>query len=227
MKLSIIIPAHNEEMFIAETLKRISDLNLPYEKEVLVVDDGSTDQTFEILSKLKGIRILRHGKNLGKGAAIKTGIQASTGGWIIIQDADLEYNPENIPALLNVMSADTSAVYGKRSSKVWPKRGLHYVLGAKMLTYTINILFEASLSDAYTGYKLFNLKKVPRDLFLNLESSGFEFEAEITCKILSAKGIITEVPISYIPRSKKEGKHITWWDGLKGLWEIFKLRLRN
>jgi dolichol-phosphate mannosyltransferase len=226
-KISIIIPAHNEEKFIEKTLEKVMRTLLPWDTEIIVVNDGSTDETINILEKLSrkySFRLINHDKNLGKGWAIKTGIKNSSGNYLLIQDADLEYDPKNIPALLSKMDEDISAVYGKRSAKVWPKRGIHYVLGAKLLTFAINALYGSKLEDSYTGYKLFNLEKVSKQMLENLESSGFEFEAEVTCKILKNKGKILEVPITYIPRSREEGKHIGAKDALIGLLTICKWR---
>jgi glycosyltransferase involved in cell wall biosynthesis len=225
MKLSIIIPVHNEENYIGEVLERIFALQLFCEKEIVVVNDGSTDNTSKILEKLSEVnnfKLLKHEKNLGKGQAIKTGLGECTGDLIIIQDADLEYNSNDIPLLLNKMSSDISAVYGKRGSKRWPKRGYYYIIGAKILTITINILFGGKLTDTYTGYKLFNVSRIGIDLLKNLKSTGFEFEAEVTCKILAQSGKIVEVPINYIPRSKNEGKHIGLKDVFKGLFIILE-----
>jgi dolichol-phosphate mannosyltransferase len=229
MKLSIIIPVHNEEKFIQETLSKVFGVALECEKEVIVVNDGSTDGTAQILkevAKKYDFKLMTHGTNRGKGSAIKTGLELATGDAIIVQDADLEYDPKNIPALLAKLDPSIWAVYGRRSGKVWPERGLHYILGAKLLTWAINTLYDSSLHDTYTGYKLFNLEKV-LELLRSLKSTGFEFEAEITCKILKAGGEIIETPIDYIPRSVAEGKHIGWLDGVKGLLTIIGFRFRK
>ncbi len=225
MKLSIIIPVNNEEKCVAQTIEKISKVLLPVEKEIVIVNDGSTDKTFKILEELKSIynfKLINLEKNQGKGHAIKSGLKEITGNYLLIQDADLEYDPIDIPKLLGKIDKNTSAVYGNRGIKKWPKKGYHYILGAKMLTTLINILFKTKLKDVYTGYKLFNLEKVNLQ---NLTSSGFEFEAEVTCKILKNKGKIVETNISYNPRNKKEGKKIKFRDALKGLLTIVKNRL--
>jgi len=225
MKLSIIVPAHNEERYIAKTLEQVFAIELPGEKEVVVVNDGSTDNTKNILADLAknyNFKLREHDKNQGKGAAIKTGLEIVTGNLIIIQDADLEYSPRDIPALLSAINENISAVYGMRNSKIWSRT--HYVLGARILTSVINILYGVKLRDTYTGYKLFNLNKIDLNLLKNLISTGFEFEAEVTCKILRNKGYIAETPISYYPRNKKEGKHIGPKDAFRGLWTILKCR---
>lgn len=225
MKLSIIIPAHNEGRYIEEILRRVSNINLNIKKEIVVIDDGSTDATSKILETLKekyNLKLLRHEKNLGKGRAIRTALGVITGDLVIIQDADLEYPPEDMPKLLAAMNKKVVAVYGSRSARKWPKFGFHYVLGAKILTLMINVLYGAKLTDVYTGYKLFNLDKINVDLLKNLKSEGFEFEAEVTCKILQNKGKIVEVPINYNPRNKEEGKHIGFKDAVLGFFTILK-----
>lgn len=229
-KLSIIVPAHNEEKYIEETLRRIFLFSTTFEKEIIVVDDGSSDGTMGILEKKRGENgfiLLKHEKNLGKGRAVKTGLGAATGDLCIIQDADLEYLPEDIPKLLEAADEEVSAVYGMRSARKWPKFGFHYVLGAKIMTLLVNILYGSRLHDVYTGYKLFNLRKVDMSMLRNLKSEEFEFEAEVTCRILEKRGIIREIPINYAPRDKKEGKHIGWKDAFLGVFTIFRCFLRN
>jgi len=219
MRLSIIIPAYNEEAFISKVLEKVFSIPSSIEREVIVVDDGSRDGTLQILGSLKpkyNFKLISHEKNLGKGAAIKSGIREALGTHMIIQDADLEYDPREIPKLLEKMDESVWAVYGSRPSRIVPERGAHYIMGAKLLTLTINLLYGAHLKDAYTGYKLFNLEKMNKETFLNLRSSGFEFEAEITCKILKNKGRIIEVPIEYTPRGKSHGKKINFKDAIRG-----------
>lgn len=223
MKLSIIIPVHNEEKSIEKILEKIFSIDFSCEKEVIIINDGSDDNTEKILSQLikkHDFKLLEHKNNLGKGTAIKTGLKIINSDLVIIQDADLEYDPNDIPILLNNMTNELSAVYGKRGYNKWPQRSFYYVLGAKILTHMINILYDENLTDTYTGYKLFNINKIGIDLLRNLQSTGFEFEAEITCRILANKGKIKEVPISYIPRNKKEGKHIGFKDAFKGFLTI-------
>jgi len=227
MKLSIIIPVHNEELSIEEVLSKVSALPIQ-DKEIIVIDDASSDRTGRILielNKTMDFKLLHHLKNQGKGAALNTGFGYATGDLIIIQDADLEYDPADIPSLLEKMGENTAAVYGNRGIKKWPKRGFHFVLGAKILTTTINILYGSRLKDVYTGYKLFNLKRIGPHFLKNLSSTGFEFEAEVTCKILGLRETIIEIPISYTPRSKAEGKHIGWTDAVRGFYTIILCRL--
>lgn len=224
MRLSIIIPAFNEEKTLAELVRKVQQIFLPgYEKELIIIDDGSTDRTPELITHLSqemSIKSFRHQRNLGKGAAVRTGIREATGDSIMIQDADLEYDPKNYGKMLEALE-EADAVYGNRGVKTWPQRGFHYVIGAKFLTWTVNVLFAARLRDLYTGAKVFKsaaLKKI------NLESTGFEFEAEVTCKLLKTGAIIVEVPIEYQPRSLAAGKKIRLKDALKGFWTILKCR---
>jgi len=244
MKLSIIIPAHNEQATIKQVLKKVMSVNIAprpgsgpssaWEKEVIVINDGSSDATKTILEtippflsgRLKvGVLdfvVIHHEKNLGKGAAIQTGLKRATGDYIIIQDADLEYDPADIPNLLSLILNGEShhiAVFGARGHKAYPERGFHYVVGAWVLTTFYNLLFNQRLTDLYTGYKL-----IPTGILksLNIHSAGFEFEAEVACKLAKRGVIIKEIPIHYQPRNKNQGKHIRFVDAVKGLWMIIK-----
>lgn len=230
MKLSIIIPAHNEEATIVEVIKRVLAVKLSgWEKEIIVVNDGSTDQTGAIINQTFGIRPIHHKVNLGKGSAIQTALKSASGEYVVIQDADLEYFPEDLPKLLNVLPEGRAvnselspiAVFGARGYKAYPERGFHYVVGAWLLTFTFNLFYRQRLSDLYTGYKL-----IPTQLFkaLNIQSKGFEFEAEVACKLAKNNAILKEISINYKPRSKAQGKHIGFFDAFKGLWKIIVLR---
>ena len=228
MKLSIIIPVHNEAKFVTETLKRVYQVSLNVDKEVIVIDDGSTDGTGEILADLHGkynFTLVRHTTNLGKGMAFRTGFNIATGDFVIIQDADLEYHPKDIPKLLERIDDDNSvAVYGDRGQSKWPKFGYHYVLGARFLTIVFNILYGQKIKDLYTCYKLFR----PNDIIkMNLQSTGFEFEAEVSCQFVRNGGKILEVPIDYFPRDKNQGKHIGLKDAFWGLFTIIKYRFSH
>lgn len=227
MKLSIIIPVYNEKRTIEEVLKRVEQAStLNYEKEIIVVDDCSSDGTSDILEKLKkkfNFVLVRHDKNYGKGKAIKTGLKKVTGNFVLIQDADLEYDPNDYENLLKLADKRV-VVFGSRNINPTGKGYPHYVLGVKILTFLFNLLFKSKLTDIYTCYKLFPanlIKSIP------FESSGFEFEAEISARILKRGYQIKEVPIRYYPRKFKEGKKIRPSDGLKGLWTIIKFTLRK
>jgi glycosyltransferase involved in cell wall biosynthesis len=225
MKLSIIIPVHNEERFIAETMRQVFGALSNVEKEVIVVNDGSSDGTADILAdmnKMHDFITIAHESNCGKGEAVKTGIKRATGELLIIQDADLEYNPADIPKLLaRITNGGRVAVYGNRGTRKWPRFGFHYVLGAKILSMLFNILYRQNVKDLYTCYKLFRREDV---VSMNLQSTGFEFEAEVSCKFVRSGGSIFEVPIDYTPRNKKQGKHIGFMDAVSGFFTIIRYR---
>lgn len=225
-KLSIIIPVLNEEKTVGTVLEKINELVIPeWEKEIIVVDDGSQDSTnaqiqnAEFQFKIPNLTILSHAASRGKGAAIKTALESVTGNYVIIQDADLEYDPLDIPLLLQKIKEGAQVVYGSRN--LHPDRSgyIHYVWGAAFLTWLVNFLCRGKLTDVYTGYKV-----IPSSLLreLKLESRGFEFEAEVSVKILKKKTKIAEAPIRYYPRKFSEGKKIKFVDGLKGLASIIK-----
>ncbi len=214
MKLSIIIPVYNEEKTIEEVLKRVKRAPcLNYEKEIIIVDDGSTDN---LKLREPSAKIVRHRQNLGKGAAIRTGLGLASGEAVIIQDADLEYDPEDWQKMLKKFDGE-SAVYGSRNINPKRKGYFHCVLGVKFLTGLTNLLFQAKLTDIYTCYKLMPLEIIKS---LDLKSNGFEIEAEMTAKLLKKRVKIKEVPISYNPRQFKEGKKIRVKDGIIGFWTI-------
>lgn len=221
--LSIIIPVFNEEKTIEKVLEKVLAQEIgDWQKEVIVVDDDSSDGTAQKLKPFfDRIRVFKHGQNQGKGVALRTGFSAARGEAIIIQDADQEYDPADWPRLLKTLeeNPELSAVYGSRELNPERRGYWPYVLGVRFLTFLINLLFGSSLTDAYTGYKLFQAEAIKS---INLESSGFEIEAEMTAKILKRGGQIKEVSISYRPRSFSEGKKIRAKDGLKGIWTILK-----
>ncbi len=227
-KLSIIIPVLNEKATLFKVLEQVIQASvLDFEKELIVVDDGSTDGTRELLDEIKdkySLVVLKHKKNRGKGQALRTGFKKATGQAIIIQDADLEYDPNDYQKLLGVFNRTKAVVYGSRNINPERRGYYHYVLGAWVLTKVNNLLFKSKLTDTYTCYKLF-----PADLIksINLKSRGFEIEAEITAKILKRGNQIREVAISYNPRKFKEGKKIRFKDGLKGLWTTVRYRIRG
>ncbi|MDD5627327.1 MAG: glycosyltransferase family 2 protein [Patescibacteria group bacterium] len=226
MKLSIIIPVFNEENTIAKILEKVQQASsLNYEKEIIIIDDGSSDRTLTILKTLKNqlpLRLIHHSKNLGKGRAIRTALNKAEGSLILIQDADLEYDPEDYKVLLRSRNKDTPVVYGSRNLKPKQEGYLCCSLGVQILTGITNLLFRAKLTDIYTCYKLLPLTLARS---LNLRTNGFEIEAEITAKILKRGIKIKEIPIHYYPRTFAQGKKIRFQDGLKGLWTILKCRL--
>ncbi len=232
MKLSIIIPVFNEKKTIIKVVGRVSKAIIPdFDKEIIIVDDGSTDGTVNELKKIKeDFKIIYHGKNQGKGAAVRTGIKKATGDYIIIQDADLEYNPEQIKLLTGkVVKENAKVVYGTRLNRMphlnkeERRRSfiLHY-LGNRFLSLITSLLYGQWITDMETGYKLFPRKALKN---IKLNAKGFEFEPEVTSKLLKQGFDIKEVSITVMPRGYDEGKKInTVKDGIKAFWYLLKYR---
>ncbi len=223
IRLSVVVPVYNEEQTIAELIRRVQAA--PVQREIIVVDDCSTDGSRAILDRLAGedLRVIHHARNMGKGAAIRTGLRHATGDCVIFQDADLEYDPMDYPKLLApIARGEAQVVYGSRfMGKHQGMLSLHR-WGNKFLTGLTNLLYNAKLTDMETCYKCFRADIIRS---ITIESDRFQLEPEITAKILK-KGIpILEVPISYAGRTFHEGKKITWRDGFSAIWTLLKHRI--
>jgi glycosyltransferase involved in cell wall biosynthesis len=222
--LSVIVPVFNERSTVAELIRRIRAVQLPVDIEVIVVDDGSSDGTDKVLTALgdSTVRVIDHEYNRGKGAAIRTGLAAARGDLVLIQDADLEYDPFDWPRLLDpILRRKAQVVYGSRfTGERKNMLPLHW-LGNRFLSLVTNVLYSSTLSDMETCYKMFDRRVLEG---ITIESDRFDFEPEITAKILRRGYRIYEVPISYAGREPDEGKKITWRDGFGALRALIKFR---
>ncbi|HOK55969.1 MAG TPA: glycosyltransferase family 2 protein [bacterium] len=225
MKLSVIIPVFNEEKTIMKVVEKVK--KVPFEKEIIIVDDGSNDKTREILKNLKdkNIKIIFKEKNEGKGMAIRKGLEYITGDVVVIQDADLEYEPMDWLKMIKLIEEKKAeVVYGSRILGKGKKSSLFFYLGGRILSILANLLYNAQITDEPTCYKMFK-KDVIKSI--NLKCKGFEFCPEVTAKVRKKGYKIYEVPIHYNPRTIKEGKKIRLKDGIIGIWTLIKYRFIN
>ncbi|HEX6967651.1 MAG TPA: glycosyltransferase family 2 protein [Micromonosporaceae bacterium] len=227
MKLSILMPVFNEEERIADAVKQALSVNYPCEIELIIVNDGSRDRTGEILDSFDDarVRVITHPRNAGKGAAIRSAVDGAEGDYMVILDADLEYDPQDIPRLLEpVLDGRATVVYGNRTFGSHSAYSFWYVIGNKVVTTVANVLFNSYIGDLETCFKL-----MPVALYrsLDVRSPGFGMEAEITAKLLRRRIRPYEVPISYRARGREEGKKITWKDGVEAVWILTRERARR
>jgi dolichol-phosphate mannosyltransferase len=230
LKLSVVIPVYNEKSTIQKVIDKVKQA--PVDKEIIIVDDGSNDGTKDLLNNIAkedsgniDITVLHHYKNKGKGQAIKKGFSVARGDYVIIQDADLEYDPDDYPKLLEpLINKEADVVFGSRLIARSNKGHRLFYIGRISITWIANIIYKSNLTDVYTCYKI-----LPSDFVknINITANGFELEAELTAKTLLSGRKIKEVPISYKPRSTKEGKKISWKDWFHGVKMLLVLRLNN
>jgi glycosyltransferase involved in cell wall biosynthesis len=231
-RITILLPVFNEVRTIREILQQVdAAVAADLEKDLIVVDDGSTDGTREVLERLDGlktpVRVLFRTQNMGKGAALRTALTYATGDIILIQDADLEYNPKEYTELLEpILTGRADVVYGSRLRGGKPVRdfSLIYLWGNRFVTFVANLLYGGALTDIETCYKVFRADVIKN---IRIQSNRFEFEPEITAKILKRRHKIVEVPISYYGRDRGEGKKLSWQDGISALWVLVKYRVMD
>ena len=229
MKLSIVIPVYNEERTLRKLISAVEAVDLPLEKEIILIDDFSNDKSREILSEYQNkYRVILLNKNQGKGTAVKKGFEAATGDIVLVQDADLEYNPQDYPALIKpIVDGVADVVYGSRFLESGRNNTIVYAHGylfSRVLNWMSNVLNGLALSDMYTCYKVFS-KDAINQIYPRLVSKRFGIDPELTAWVAKFNLRIVEVPISYIGRTYGEGKKINWKDGLAAIWHIIKFNL--
>ena len=222
MKLSIIVPCYNEEETIGEVLRQLVSVQLPCEVEVIAVDDGSTDQSVRVIEEFSNIHLIKHGINKGKGAAVRTGLERSSGDIILIQDADLEYFPGDIRKLLEpILMGEADVVLGSRMLDRPKGMSRSHLVANKVLSCATRLLFGSTTTDLMTGYKLFTRSAFQE---VTLDSASFEVEAELVGKFLRRGLRVVEVPIQYEYRKTGKAK-IRWSHGVRSLWTLLKIKV--
>ncbi|MBN1956259.1 MAG: glycosyltransferase family 2 protein [Anaerolineae bacterium] len=227
-KLSVLMPVYDEAATLTQVVERVMAVKV--EKEIIIIDDSSTDHSWEVIQQLAQrwpdvVKPLRHERNQGKGAALRTAVPHIDGDIVVTQDADLEYDPADYPRLLAPFaSPEVQVVYGSRNLQRNPRSSLSFYWGGRLLSWLVNLLYGCRITDEATGYKLFR-----SDLFrsLDIQADGFEFCPEVTAKVLRRGIVIHEVPISYQPRSRAEGKKIRWQDGAIAIWMLLRYRWKK
>ncbi len=222
MRLSVLIPVYNEERTIAHVVERVTAL--PVDLEILLVDDGSSDGTWETIQKLASqkVRTYRHKKNRGKGAALRTVIPHALGDYVVVQDGDMEYDPNDLVTMLQLAETrDAPVVYGNRVHGRFHRSYFRFYWGGRLLTLITNLLFLTGIHDEPVCYKMFRRELLQS---LPLQCDGFEFCPEVTALLALGGHRIIEIPISYDPRSFAEGKKINWRDGVIAIWTLVRLR---
>lgn len=226
MKVSIIVPVFNEEKTISELLTQVSAVTLPIKKEIIVIDDGSTDKTSQHLKNAAGITLIKHARNQGKGAALRTGLARASGDLILIQDGDLEYDPRDYPKLLEPLITNRAdVVFGSRFLEKKNSFRIHTYLANRFLSLLTRLLTPLPISDMEVGLKAFKKESLKS---LDLKENRFGIESEIAIKIAMVPNIrYTEIAISYRGRSRKQGKKIRWHDGVRAIWALGKYRIEQ